>query len=144
MEKIYTQEDMDNITSKVKETMKSKYEKTHIDLETFKNLENKYNELLSQNKIANFKEVFIKNGGNPNAYQDFISANKSILDIDNEKELNKEFENLKQSKAFYFEDKNITSISPRLPQDDEIVKDLLGENNDDLVNGTIYKNNFLK
>lgn len=132
LEKIYTQEDVDNITTKVKESQKAKYEKTHISLDAYKELEDKYNNLLMKEKNNDIKSSFLNNGGNEKAFDDFISLNKEIYET---KDVNKFIEELKTSKPYFFNSKpQQTELN-----DTEIVKSMLGNNIDDLIPGTIYK-----
>lgn len=138
-EKIYTQEDMDNITSKVKEKQQAKYEKTHISLVEYEKLKNQYEELVSQNKINEFKETFKANGGNVDAYNDFIASNKDIMELNGD-DLTKRFGELKESKPYFFETKSTPVVNQQpTPNDNEVLKDLFGSEGDDLIPGTIYK-----
>lgn len=141
-EKIYTQEDMDNIVSKVKSKQEAKYEKTHISLTEYNKLQEQYNQLLEQNKVNNFKEQYMNHGGNPEAYNDFIASNKEIVSLEGEK-LEAEFVKLRESKPFYFNSKQPPHENQvTAPSDNDIVKELYQEDNSHLIEGTIYKKQF--
>ena len=139
--KVYYQEDVDNITAKVKERQAEKYAKTHIELAKYQELENKYNELINQNKINEFKETFKTNGGNLEAYDDFISTNKDILDLEGDK-LTQRFNELRETKKYYFNSTNPTPNSQSI-NDTQEMGELLKEKSDNVVEGTIYKNRWL-
>lgn len=141
MEKIYTQEDMDNITSKVKERQAEKYAKTHIELAKYQELEAKYNELINTNKINSFKETFKANGGNMDAYNDFISTNKDILDLEGDK-LTQKINELKETKKYFF---NSTTPTPNqtIFNESKELQDLTKDIGDERVGETIYKKKWL-
>ena len=132
---------MDNITSKVKEKQQAKYEKTHISLVEYDKLKSQYEELLNKNKINDFKETFKLNGGNVDAYEDFISANKDIMELNGD-DLAKRFGELKEKKPYYFNTKsNPTLNQTKTPNDNEVLNDLFGNESNDLIPGTIYRKN---
>lgn len=142
-EKIYTQEDMDNISKKIKESQKAKYEKTHISLETYQDLEKKYNDLLEKDKVNGFKETFIANGGNADAYNDFISTNKDIMSLSGDKLTNK-FKELKEQKPYFFSNQPKINSPINTPNDNEQMNDLFENDNSDLIDGTMYKKSSFK
>lgn len=135
---IYTQEDMDNITNKVRETERAKIEKNYVSLNSFKELETKYNDLVVNNKQNEFKNIFIKNGGKESAYNDFINNHKDLLNMEDEEEIKSSLENIKEQKSFYFE---TSSFENDLFLDDQKeMKELFGvDENEELVEGTMYR-----
>lgn len=141
MEKIYTQEDMDNITSKVKERQAEKYAKTHIELAKYQELETKYNELINTNKINSFKETFKANGGNMDAYNDFISTNKDILDLEGDK-LTQKLNELKETKKYFFNSSTPTPNQTIFNESKEL-QELTKDIGEERVGETIYKKKWL-
>lgn len=137
LEKIYTQEDMDNITSKVKESTIAKYEKTHIGIDTYKELESKYNDLLMKDKTNEVKQVFIANNGNEKAFNDFINSHKELLNLDS-KQLTNSISEISKEKQWYFN--NVPQIKNEL----EITKSMFKSNNDDIIDGTILSREWTK
>lgn len=137
LEKIYTQEDMDNITSKVKESTIAKYEKTHISIDTYKELESKYNDLLVRDKTNEIKQVFIANNGNEKAFSDFLNSHKELLNVDN-KQLSNSINEIAKDKTWYFN--NV----PQFKNEFEITKSMFKENNDDIIDGTLTSRNWIK
>lgn len=137
MEKIYTQEDMDNITSKVKESAIAKFEKTHISIDTYKELESKYNELVVRDKTNEIKQVFIENNGNEKAFSDFLNSHKELLNVDN-KQLSNSINEISKEKNWYFN--NV----PQIKEEIEITKSFFKDNNDDIIGGTIISKNWNK
>lgn len=137
LEKIYTQEDMDNITSKVKESTIAKYEKTHISVDTYKELESKYNDLLMKEKANEVKQVFIANNGNEKAFSDFLNSHKELLNVD-AKQLSNSISEISKEKQWYFN--NV----PQVKNEFEITKSMLKSNNDDIIDGTITSRDWIK
>lgn len=135
MDKIYTQEDMDNITSKVKESTIAKYEKTHISIDAYNELESKYNDLINQNKINDIKQIFINKNGNENAFNDFINTNKELLNLDVDN-ISNSIDELSKSKQWYFND------VPKVKNEDEITNSLLRGDNHDIIDGTIIRKSY--
>lgn len=136
-EKIYTQEDMDNITSKVKESTIAKYEKTHISVDAYKELESKYNDLVMKEKANEVKQVFIANNGNEKAFNDFLNSHKELLSLDN-KQLSNSISEISKEKQWYFN--NV----PQVKNEFEITKSMLKSNNDDIIDGTLTSRDWLK
>lgn len=136
-EKIYTQEDMDNITSKVKESTIAKYEKTHISVDAYKELESKYNDLLMRDKTNEIKQVFIANNGNEKAFNDFLNSHKELLNLD-AKQLSNSISEISKEKQWYFN--NV----PQIKNEFEITKSMLKSNNDDIIDGTLTSRDWLK
>lgn len=137
LEKIYTQEDMDNITSKVKESTIAKYEKTHINIDAYKELESKYNDLLMRDKTNEIKQVFIANNGNEKAFSDFLNSHKELLDLD-AKQLSNSISEISKEKQWYFN--NV----PHVKNEFEITKSMFKTNNDDIIDGTITSRDWIK
>lgn len=137
LDKIYTQEDMDNITSKVKESTIAKYEKTHISIDAYKELESKYNDLLVRDKTNEIKQVFIANNGNEKAFNDFLNSHKELLDVDN-KQLSNSINEISKEKQWYFN--NV----PQVRDEFEITKSMFKGNNDDIIDGTLTSKSWIK
>lgn len=137
LEKIYTQEDMDNITSKVKESTIAKYEKTHINIDAYKELESKYNDLLMKDKANEIKQVFIANNGNEKAFNDFLNSHKELLNVD-AKQLSNSISEISKEKQWYFN--NV----PQIKNEFEITKSMLKTNNDDIIDGTLTSREWIK
>lgn len=137
LEKIYTQEDMDNITSKVKESTIAKYEKTHISIDAYKELESKYNDLLVRDKTNEIKQVFIANNGNEKAFSDFLNSHKELLNVD-AKQLSNSISEISKEKQWYFN--NV----PQVKNEFEITQSMFKENNDDIISGTIVSKDWIK
>ena len=134
----YTQEDMDNITSKVKEAQLAKIEKNYISLEEYNKVQKELNDLKASNNKQAFKETFKANGGNLDAFDDFVSNNQDILGLEQDKQVSR-LNELKETKKFYFNDTTPSGISKPLPNDEDVFKALNNKGNDDLYPGTIYK-----
>lgn len=110
-EKIYTQEDVNNITNKVR----AKYEEKYVSKEDFNNLQKQLQEKEMSIKASEIKSEFLKNGGIENAFNDFLESNKSLYSADNvSEELNK----IKEKKHYFFTKENI------IPNETQIMKDL--------------------
>lgn len=132
LEKIYTQEDMDNITSKVKESTLAKIEKTHISMDAYKELETKYNNLLTSQKTNEIRQTFLSHNGNEKAFDDFMNSHKNLLEMDS-KEISNSMSKIAQEKAFYFNN------TLNVPNEDEITKDMFKQvfDTSDIIEGTL-------
>lgn len=137
LEKIYTQEDMDNITSKVKESTIAKYEKTHISIDAYKELESKYNDLLVRDKTNEIKQVFIANNGNEKAFSDFLNSHRELLNVD-AKQLSNSISEISKEKQWYFN--NV----PQVKNEFEITQSMFKGDNNDIISGTIVSKDWIK
>lgn len=137
LDKIYTQEDMDNITAKVKESTIAKYEKTHISVDAYKELEGKYNELVMRDKANEIKQAFIDNNGNEKAFNDFLNSHKELLNVDS-KQLSNSISEISKDKNWYFN--NVPSVK----NENEITSKLLNGENDDIYAGTLISKDWYK
>ena len=117
--KVYFQDDVDNITDKVKATLNKDFEK-------------KINELTNETNKIKLETQFIENGGRKEAFDDFYASTKNY-DFNDEKS----FEKLKESKSYFFKH-NTPYGSPNIDIDREREQIKL-EDNSDLWEGTIYK-----
>ena len=77
MEKTYTQEEVNKIVDEVKARQQDKFSKkietNFVDLDKYNELQAKFDSLNLQNQANSFKDTFISNGGNSNAYKFKIS-----------------------------------------------------------------------
>lgn len=137
LEKIYTQEDMDNITSKVKESTIAKYEKTHVSVDAYKELESKYNDLVMRDKTNEIKQVFIDNNGNEKAFNDFLNSHKELLNVDSN-QLSNSISEIAKDKNWYFN--NVPSVK----DENEITSKLLNGENNDIYAGTLISKDWYK
>lgn len=129
--KFYTQEDMDNITSKVRESTIAKYEKTHISIDAYKELENKYNDLIMRDKVNDVKREFLNQNGNEKAFNDFLNSHKELLDVE-PKELSNSINKISQEKRYFF-----NYDVPNLENEDDITESMFKGDNNDIIDGTL-------
>lgn len=125
-EKIYTQEDLDNITNKVR----SKYEEKYVSKEEYNKLQSALQEKENLLRGSAIKEEFIKNGGIENAFNDFLESNKSLLQSEN---LSEELQKIKDSKQYFFKQE---VEDYKVPNEEKVMKDILS-------NGTKWDWNYL-
>lgn len=81
----YTQQDMDNITEKVREKTYQNALKSMVDKKEYEELLEKYNVLANEKKQNDFKAEYLKKGGNENYFNDFFKLNPDIEIKDIEK-----------------------------------------------------------
>lgn len=74
-EKVYFQNNVDDITSKVRTTTEEKYSKNYVPRD-------EYNSLIRELRTNNVKSEFIKNGGNENYFNDFLKVNDDLLSVE--------------------------------------------------------------
>lgn len=87
--KVYFQNQVDDITNKVRETALKNYSENYVSKEDFTNLETNYRNLQLEVKTNKIKEVFVKNGGIDNYFNDFIKLNGDLLEKEDNKQLEK-------------------------------------------------------
>jgi hypothetical protein len=103
--KTFTQEELNGIVAK--EIAKA-MEKVKADekIEQLKNehdeYKSKYETLINSQKINNLKDIFIKNGGVSDRYDDFIKLNNDILNKD-PKDYDNEVKKSIESKPYLFD-----------------------------------------
>lgn len=138
----YEQVDLDNIVAKAKKAQSDRYEKTHIEVTKYKELENKVNEMSFVSKKESFKETFKANGGDLESYEDFIALNKDLLTMEPDQSV-KALQEIKTQKKHFFVKDSSPSVSV-MPNDQAVVEELLNGNNNEFVEGTIYRINSQK
>lgn len=110
--KTYTQEDVDNITNKVRE----KYETKYVSKEEFDNLQKQLKEQELLMKHNELKNEFLKSGGIESAFNDFLESNKALLSSNN---ISEELNKVKESKQYFFKTPEV------IPNEQELIKGLL-------------------
>lgn len=148
--KTYTQEEVNEIVEQVKarqqEKFSKKIENSYVELDKYNELQAKLSDLELSNKSNSFKDTFISNGGNSNAYNDFISINKDILNLSQEEQI-KKLNEIREQKPYFFDNKQEEPISNHKPINNgngvEIVKEMLNQSNkQERIPGTIYKKRY--
>lgn len=147
--KTYTQEQVNEIVEQVKTRQQEKFakkiENSYVELDKYNELQTKLSDLELSNKSNSFRDTFISNGGNSNAYNDFINLNKDILNLDNEAQI-KKLNEIKENKPYFFvNDKQNEVVSDYKPisNSNEVVKEMLSQSNTQKrIEGTIYKKRF--
>lgn len=140
----YTQAQVDDMMVKARENINSKYEKTHIAISEYEKINQELNDLKAHNSKVAFRETFKANGGNIDAFDDFISNNKEILTLEQDKQVEM-LNNLKETKKFYFNNQNVPyDISKTIPNENDIFKQIINDSDKDgqRFEGTIYKNKW--
>ena len=137
LEKIYSQEDMDNITSKVRESTKAKFEKDFVSKDTYTELEQKYNELESKFTKTQVEKDFLALGGIENNFNDYWDLEKDNF-IGGSKVFKEAIKNSMETRKWAFG--SVETIP--IPQDKQIVGEMFQNDISDLASGTIYKKNW--
>lgn len=80
----YTQQDMDNITEKVREKTYQNALKNMVDRKEYEQLLEKYNTLETEKRQGEIKQAFISKGGDERYFNDFykLNSNMDIKDFD--------------------------------------------------------------
>lgn len=139
-EKKYTQEEVDAITEKVKLNQQSKIERNYVSKEDFASLETKYNDLLRETKSIGIKNVFMNLGGLEQSFNDVLTLNSNLLNINDVEELNEEISKIKENKPYFFV-QEVSENSNSMINDGVIIKSLTQDETSDRIEGTIYKKN---
>ena len=143
MEKTYTQEEVNKIVDEVKARQQDKFakkiENSFVDLDKYNELQAKFDSLNLQNQANSFKDTFISNGGNSNAYNDFINLNKDILSLDSEAQI-KKLNEIKTQKPYFFKQEELVSNHKPLINGENVIKEMRENNKkQERYPGTIYK-----
>lgn len=148
-DKTYTQEQVNEIVEQVKTRQQEKFakkiENSYVELDKYNELQTKFNDLELSNKSNSFKDTFISNGGNSNAYNDFILVNKDILHLEQEEQIKKLNEIREQKPYFFVNNKPDEIVSNHKPINNgvEVVKQMLSSSQkQERIPGTIYKKRF--
>lgn len=89
-EKIYSQDDFDNIVSKAKENIENKLKKNYVEKSEYERLSNEYITLRNNVRSKEIKEYYISNGGRDAYFNDFMELNKDLFETQDLKESFKE------------------------------------------------------
>ncbi len=123
----YSQLDLDNILEK----KMSNFMEKHVSKET-------YQVAMDELNMLKAKEVFVAQGGNRDNFQDFYKLEQDNLsNLKSDKDIAKFYDEMKQSKSWAF-GSGSTDTPKNLPDDQQVVSSILGQD-DDLVDGTIYR-----
>lgn len=85
-EKIYSQDDFDNIVSKAKENIENKLKKNYVEKSEYERLSNEYHTLRNNVRSKEIKEYYISNGGREAYFNDFMELNKDLFEVQDLKE----------------------------------------------------------
>lgn len=85
-EKIYSQDDFDNIVSKAKENIENKLKKNYVEKSEYERLSNEYITLRNNVRSKEIKEYYISNGGRDAYFNDFMELNKDLFEAQDLKE----------------------------------------------------------
>lgn len=104
----YTQQDMDNITEKVREKTYQNALKNMVDRKEYEQLLEKYNVLETEKRQGEIKQAFINKGGDERYFNDFykLNSNMDIKDFD-KVAANHPWAFKEQSNHPYFKNNNI-------------------------------------
>lgn len=102
-EKVYTQEEVDNIIKKAKENQQSQFERKYISKEEYGLLENKYNDLVKTIKSDSIKVAFKNLGGLESSFDDMLALNPNLLNLEDNQQLNSELSKIKEHKPYFFD-----------------------------------------
>lgn len=84
-EKVYFQDDVDNIVSKSKERLEQKRERDYVSKADYDSLLSEHNNLTKEVKSNEIKQHFLANGGNEKYFNDFMKVNQNLFDIESSK-----------------------------------------------------------
>lgn len=98
-EKIYSQEDFDNIVSKAKENIENKLRKNYVEKSEYEKLSNEYATLRNNVRSKEIKETYLSNGGREAYFEDFMALNKDLFEAQDLKATFKD-KTMKHSWAF--------------------------------------------
>lgn len=106
--KTYTQEEYDTAIGGIKKRFETKIEKDYVSKTSYDELNDKYNQLLRQNRQPKIEETYLKVGGKKEAFNDFLTLNNDLYDV-KDNDLEKNIQD-KQKKFSYMFDKVDKSV----------------------------------
>ena len=148
MDPIFTQADMDKVLAdhqKELDSFKTTFEKTHVSLDIHRTLEKENKQFKLETKTKSIKDEFLKNDGNEDFFEDFFNINsKGLLEVD-EKELTNSIRAIQKTKPWAFNSSlKQEEKHDHLYNENKVLKELAGMNNDELVADTMYRKNSIK
>lgn len=115
--KSYSQEEYDNAIAGTKKRMEKKIEKEYVSREEYDELASKYNDLQVKSKTPHIKDMYMKNGGREDAFNDYVKLNSNLFEAKNDEELSKMINDTKQKSGYMFNQTYNATINQGTPND---------------------------
>lgn len=141
-EKVYTQEEVDAITEKVKQNQQTKIERNYVSREDYSKLETQYNDLVKATKSQGIKGAFMNLGGLESSFDDMLALNPNLLKVEDNDQLESELSKIKENKPYFFNNVYLSDqqFNNSTIKDGEIILGLTtNSENSDRIEGMIYK-----
>ena len=132
-EKTFSKSDIDSAIASAKSRWEKKLERDYISKEEYNNLKTQLENANYELRIPKIKDKFISMGGNEVAFKDFVKLNNNLLNISNEDELNKSFNECFKSQSYMFKQKDKVNVNTPIDSVETSIEDKT------FIKGTLFR-----
>lgn len=125
--KIYTQSDMNNITSKIESKKNEYFENLTKANEELAKVKSEFETFKNQTLEANTKTLFENNGGNLEAWEVFKKANNDLMYLPKEQAIEK-LNILRKEQSYFFNQEQPKIQLLNVQEEQKVMKEVLKEN----------------
>ena len=132
-EKTFSKSDIDSAIASAKSRWEKKLERDYISKEEYNNLKTQLENANYELRIPKIKDKFISMGGNEVAFKDFVKLNNNLLNISNEEELNKSFNECFKNQSYMFKQKDRVNVNTPIDSVETSIEDKT------FIKGTLFR-----
>ena len=132
-EKTFSKSDIDSAIASAKSRWEKKLERDYISREEYNNLKTQLENANYELRIPKIKDKFISMGGNEVAFKDFVKLNNNLLNISNEEELNKSFNECFKNQSYMFKQKDKVNVNTPIDSVETSIEDKT------FIKGTLFR-----
>ena len=132
-EKTFSKSDIDSAIASAKSRWEKKLERDYISKEEYNNLKTQLENANYELRIPKIKDKFISMGGNEVAFKDFVKLNNNLLNISNEEELNKSFNECFKNQSYMFKQKDKVNVNTPIDSVETSIEDKT------FIKGTLFR-----
>ena len=132
-EKTFSKSDIDSAIASAKSRWEKKLERDYISKEEYNNLKTQLENANYELRIPKIKNKFLSMGGNEVAFNDFVKLNNNLLNISNEEELNKSFNECFKNQSYMFKQKDKVNVNTPIDSVETSIEDKT------FIKGTLFR-----
>lgn len=132
-EKTFSKSDIDSAIASAKSRWEKKLERDYISKEEYNNLKTQLENANYELRIPKIKNKFLSMGGNEVAFKDFVKLNNNLLNISNEEELNKSFNECFKNQSYMFKQKDKVNVNTPIDSVETSIEDKT------FIKGTLFR-----
>ena len=132
-EKTFSKSDIDSAIASAKSRWEKKLERDYVSKEEYNNLKTQLENANYELRIPKIKDKFISRGGNEVAFKDFVKLNNNLLNISNEEELNKSFNECFKNQSYMFKQKDKVNVNTPIDSVETSIEDKT------FIKGTLFR-----